>query len=252
MKLKILFYISLGCFLLFQIASAASPPMVEKHVFTPGADTEKEAQPEVAKAVSAKELQKQIVFSGVIVSPKGKKALLREVGGKAEHAKPEPGKTESQKGKMYAVGEQVKGMTVKEIGSNYLILAGQDGETKLNLYRGEKSRPAAPVIAQETSQQQPPGSPQQPPGAAAGPGQPNSPDQPQDSPGGAPSSFGPGPDKAGTPSSPDTNTPAAPPPGGDAPPNPFAEVLKKAAERRANRADQPSGGPANPFMNLQQ
>lgn len=252
---KIPWVVAVICAAWLQTADAASSPMVERHVFTPGTESEKEATVETAKAVNPKELQRQLVFSGVINGPKGKKALIREIGNKqADPAKPDAGKTEVTKNKTFGIGEQIKGMTIKEIGSNYLVLAGQEGETKLNLYRGEKARPVAPVIAQETSQQ-PPGSPPQPPGMAAGPGQPNSPDPAHPSHGGGPAEpgvFGPGPDKSATPSTPETNTPGASPATSDAPPNPFAEVLKKAAERRANRADQQSGGPANPFLNMQQ
>ena len=230
--------------------------MVEKHLFAPSAESEKESTTEVAKAINPKELQRQIIFSGVIIGPKGKKALIRESGGKpADSPRAETGKSDAAKNKLYAVGEQIKGMTIKDIGSNYLVLAGQEGETRLNLYRGEKSRPAAPVIAQETTSH-PPQSPPQPPGV---PGQPNSPGEP--SPPSTPTTHdvsgpgaaGPGPGNSPGSSQPDVNTSTAAP-GSDAPPaNPFAEVMKKAAERRANRPDQPSsGGMSNPFMNLPQ
>lgn len=255
---KIPWIATIVCVAWIQCADAASPPMVEKHVFTPGTESEKEVSAEIPKPVSSKELQKQLVFSGVIIGPKGKRALIRETGSKpVDPAKPDAGKTESAKNKSFGVGEQIKGLTIKDIGSNYLILAGQEGETKLSLYRGEKTRPVPPVIAQEPPQHlQPPGQSPMPTGLAAGPGQPNSPDQTPPSPGadgGGPAVFGPGPDRSSPGSTPDASNAKSSPSADAPPPNPFADVLKKAAERRANRvADQPVGGPANPFMNLQQ
>ncbi len=48
---------------------------------------------------------------------------------------------------MLKVGDQIKGMMIQEIGSNFVLLAGKENETvKMNLYKGAKVRPApAPV-----------------------------------------------------------------------------------------------------------
>jgi hypothetical protein len=253
--MKRIIWLPLIIYALFvQHAFATPPPMVEKHIFTPSAESEKETTIEAAKAINPKELQRQIIFSGVITGPKGKKAMLRDSGKPADVPKAEAGKTDAVKQKLYAVGEQIKGMTIKDIGSNYVILAGQEGETKLNLFRGEKARPAAPVIAQESTAQ-PPQAQQHPPGTPGGPASPGDHAQgPANEPGGPGAIGPPSPDRTAPSNQPDAGAAAAGT-GSDAPPpNPFAEVLKKAAERRANRAEQPSsgGGMSNPFMNLQQ
>ena len=176
---KYFWSVTIICCLMCTGVHATSPPMVERHVFTPAQESEKEAQLDPIKAVNPKELQRQVVFTGVIIGPKGKKVLVRETGNR------EPGNKTADiiKPMSYGIGDQIKGMTIKDIGSNYLILAGQEGETKLNLYRGEKARPSAPAPAPE-----PPSPPAQPPGGMA---QPNDPSHPLSAPEpGAPGSDG--------------------------------------------------------------
>jgi hypothetical protein len=231
---KYFWFVAIITGLLCQGVNAASSPMVEKHVFTPGQESEKEVQPEPAKIINPKELQKQFIFSGVIIGPKGKQALIRETGGKP---------ADGPKNKPYSIGDQIKGMTIKDIGSNHIILAGQEGETKLNLYNGGKARPSPSVIAQEP-QSRPP-QPNQP--------QPDLPKMPpaQPEPGGHPGGYGvsktlpaPVPPEVGG---------SSVVPGGESPaPNPFADAMKKAAERRVDGANQPPGNVVNPFMNLAQ
>lgn len=229
---KYFWFITIISVLLCQGSNAASSPMVERHVFTPGQESEKEVQPEVAKVANPKELQKQFIFSGVIIGPKGKQAMIRETGGKP---------ADGTKNKPYSIGDQIKGMTVKDIGSNHIILAGQEGETKLNLYGGSKPRPSPPAIAPEPPQSKPPNQP--PPDPSKMP-----PSQPE--PGGPPGS---GVNKTLPGPAPEVGSSNVPP-GAESPPglNPFVDAMKKAAERKANRADQPSGNTVNPFMNLAQ
>lgn len=227
---KYFWFITVISCLLCQSAGAASSPMVERHVFTPLQESEKEVQSEVAKIANPKELQKQFIFSGVIIGPKGKQAMIRETGGKPADA---------PKNKPYSIGDQIKGMTIKDIGSNHIILAGQEGETKLNLYGGGKPRPSPPAIAPEP--------PSKPPNQPLDPSKmpPSLPDS------GAPPGSGvnktlpgPAPEVAGS-----NEAPSGEPPSGL---NPFVDAMKKAAERKASRVDQPSGNAVNPFMNLAQ
>jgi hypothetical protein len=215
--------------------------MVERHVFMPAQESEKEVQADGAKTINPKELQRQVIFSGVIIGPKGKKALIRETGNKTADA---------SKNKPYSIGDQIKGMTIKEIGSNHIVLAGQEGETKLNLYNGGKPRPSPPVIAPE-----PPVQPPQAPGMTIQPNLPNPsqalplPETSVQAPGTAINKPLQGPVPGPVPEAGGSKIV----PGGDpSANNPFADAIKKAAERKANRADQPSENVANPFGNLTQ
>jgi hypothetical protein len=111
-------------------------PMVERHIFMPeeqeGANPEsvKEKSPEVEK------LERELLFTGIIIGPDGKRAMIRE--------KTHPRGKEAEKASLVREGDEIRGMTVKEIGSNYLVLAGQGGDVRLNLFQEGKERPAPP------------------------------------------------------------------------------------------------------------
>lgn len=111
-----------------------APPMVEKHIFSP--ETARRIPLEDKKSPVVKQIEQQIIFTGVIISPAGRRAMMREklVRGR---------KRESE---FYKEGDEINGMTVKQIGSNFIILSGQGKNVKLNLYQGPKVRPAPPAM----------------------------------------------------------------------------------------------------------
>jgi hypothetical protein len=110
------------------------PPMVEKHIFSP--DTVKKNPLENKTSPVVKQIEQQIIFTGVIISAQGRRAMLRE---KAVRR----GTTHSE---LYKEGDEINGMTIKKIGSNFIILAGKGKSVKLNLYQGTKVRPAPPAV----------------------------------------------------------------------------------------------------------
>jgi len=127
-----------GLFVLVSLPAAGwcgQVPMVEKHIFSPEA-VQKEAPLEDKKSPAAKRIEREIIFTGVIGSPGGRRAMMSEKSARA-------GKRQSE---LYKEGDEIRGMTLKKIGSNFIILAGEGNEVKLNLYQGEKIRPAPPAL----------------------------------------------------------------------------------------------------------
>jgi hypothetical protein len=114
-------------------ASPAPSAMVEKEIF--GSDSDSGPLGGAAKSPEALKLEREITFTGVIVSAEGKRAMIRET-----RRGPNAGEEKS----ILKEGDEIKGMTIKEIGSNYLILAGQGKEVRLHLYSEAKQRPAPP------------------------------------------------------------------------------------------------------------
>jgi len=108
---------------------AASSPMVEKHIFLP----EKQSE----AAVSSDELREKLVFSGVLISQKGRYAFIRE---KTRQKGPDTQR-------IYQEGDVISGALITSIQPNHLILVNDDGEIRLKLYAGNKKRPA-PVTVQ--------------------------------------------------------------------------------------------------------
>ena len=111
-----------------------APPMVEKHIFSP--ETGRKIPLEDKKSPVVKQIEQQIIFTGVIISPDGRRAMMREKVTRG-------GKRQSE---LYKEGDEINGMTVRQIGSNFVILASQGKKVKLNLYQGAKVRPAPPAI----------------------------------------------------------------------------------------------------------
>jgi hypothetical protein len=217
---------------------AESSPMVERHIF--GQDDSEGKGPDavIEKSPEAERLEKQVLFTGVIIAPDGKRAMVRE---KAKTTKDTGAATPLKE------GDEISGMTIKEIGSNYLVLTGTSGDVRLGLFRTEKERPAPPPepkMAEAASA--PAGTPgqQQPP--AETPGQPSAPPAKGSAP---PAVFGPGGTmKPGeTPAQPkepsDTVQGETTPPG----PNPFGDALKKAQER-SSLGTQGRRNQVNPFL----
>ena len=118
----------------YQSASAEPSPMVQQHIFAPDQGLEQKAPP--IAPVDAAGLEKDLIFTGVLITPKGKQAILAETG------KNEKG---AQKQKhIMKEGDSIKGMSIKEIGSNYLLLSSNENLVRIKLYAGIKSRPIAP------------------------------------------------------------------------------------------------------------
>jgi len=118
----------------YQSVSAEPPPMVQRHIFAPDQVLEQKA--DVAPPIDAAGLEKDLVFTGVLLTSNGKRVILSESGKNAKD-------TQKQKHIMKE-GESIKGMTIKEIGSNYLILSSNETLVRLKLYSGIKNRPAPP------------------------------------------------------------------------------------------------------------
>jgi hypothetical protein len=116
----------MGCFFFPFFAEGSSSPMVERHIFSPA--------PEVKglhKSPLSLKLEKDLLFTGVILSSKGNWAIIRE----SEKA----GDTATSG--LRKEGDEIAGMVIMEIGKNYLILKEQGKEVRLNLYHEGKPRP---------------------------------------------------------------------------------------------------------------
>ena len=147
----------LGLSLSANLVLADMSPMTEKHIFTPENIGETKAEAPPAPVLTAGDLEKEIQFTGVLISPKGRSAILTE---KVKKDKNGPKHVLMQ-------GDQIKGMTIQEIGSNFVLLTGKENTTvKMNLYKGAKTRPA-PILAETKKPEMPagPNTLQAPPGA---------------------------------------------------------------------------------------
>jgi len=111
---------------------AEAIPMIDRHIFLPESPGEQKEESPAVPAATGSALEKEILFSGVLVTPKGKQAII------SENIKNDKTKQKH----VYKEGDQIKGMTVKEIGSNYVMIATKENTVRLNLYKGIKSRPA--------------------------------------------------------------------------------------------------------------
>jgi hypothetical protein len=213
---RIAVLIGIALFLYFPGLSLGASPMVEHHIFAP--EAQEDATPEAVKEKSpeVEKLEREVSFTGIIIGPDGKRAMIREKA----HSR---GK-EAEKASLLKEGDEIRGMTVKEIGSNYLVLAGQGGDVRLNLFQEGKERPAPPPEARTVE------TPGLPPGTAPGaqqegatekqPVHPGEPAKPQAAP------------KPTTPG----QTPRTVPPAQTATPgqqgdNPFANALKRAQQQ---------------------
>lgn len=124
----------------------AEPAMVQKHLFTPGLEIEANKSAgqtaEQKKPTLDPKVKNEVIFTGVIIGPKGKIALCREAKDK---------NTRLQKRE----GDTILGMTVKRIESNYMLLTDTEGkEMRLNVFQSDRKRPDAlplPVQSLATS-----------------------------------------------------------------------------------------------------
>ncbi len=117
-------------------APGAPSLMVERHIFSPEQDGKG-----THKTPMTLKLEKELMFTGVIISSRGKWAIIRETGKK---------KDEKDSG-LRKEGDEIRGMLIKEIGSNFLILAREGKEVRLNLYHGGKPRPPMPAGSESSS-----------------------------------------------------------------------------------------------------
>jgi len=111
-------------------AMGGSSPMVERHIFLPEPDTTGSY-----KSPLTLKLEKELMFTGVIISSHGKWAMIREKGRK----------TDREVRGRHKEGDEVKGMVIRKIGNNFLILAGEGTQVRLSLYHEGKQRPAMPA-----------------------------------------------------------------------------------------------------------
>ena len=115
-------------------AGAQEPPMVEKHIFSP--DTEIAESPKKGASPKANKLEGKITFTGVIISPQGKRAIIKQKG--------EYRKEGNDRSSLYKEGDEIDGMTLKEIGGNFVVLLDEGKEVRIKLYTGDKRRPVPP------------------------------------------------------------------------------------------------------------
>jgi hypothetical protein len=91
-------------------------PMVERHIFLPETTVEQKEEAPVAPAATVSALEKEIQFTGVLVTPKGKLAIISENVKNDKTKQKRPLKE----------GDQIKGMTVTEIGPTYVLMATKE------------------------------------------------------------------------------------------------------------------------------
>jgi len=108
MNSKLFLFLTL-CLFLPLSAMGGSSPMVERHIFLPEPDTTGSY-----KSPLTLKLEKELMFTGVIISSHGKWAMIREKGRK----------TDRGVSGRHKEGDEVKGMVIRKIGNNFLILAG--------------------------------------------------------------------------------------------------------------------------------
>jgi len=110
------------------------PPMVEKHIFSLKSNTRE--SPRKGEPSGPREVDRAISFTGVIISPQGKRAMIKE--GVRSRGR------QGTRSNLYKEGDEIDGMILKEIGSNYIVLLREGKEVRLRLYKGGKKRPAPP------------------------------------------------------------------------------------------------------------
>ncbi len=88
--------------------------------------------------------KKQLVFSGVISSDRGRKALILNRRSK------DPAKRRHSI--MLGKGDTIMDLSIEDVGPNFVVLASQGRTMRLNLYEGKKNRPR-PIPQIKTSTQ---------------------------------------------------------------------------------------------------
>ena len=120
----------------YQPVSAEPSPMVQRHIFAPDQGLEQDANAVAPNPIDSVGSEKDLIFTGVLLTSNGKQVILSETG------KNEKGI--QKKKHIMKEGEAIKGMTIKEIGSNYLLLSSNENLVRIKLYTGIKSRPTPP------------------------------------------------------------------------------------------------------------
>jgi hypothetical protein len=130
--------ITFGPLLAWALRTVHAEPsaMVEHHIFMP--EEQAAARPEAAneKTPEVKKLERELLFTGIIIGPDGRRAMIRE--------KPRHRGKEVENDSLLREGDEIHGMTLKHIGRNYLLLTGQGGDVRLNLFQEGKKRPPPP------------------------------------------------------------------------------------------------------------
>jgi len=105
------------------------PAMVRRNLFVapdrPGGGVSR------SPAGAAASLERRLLFTGVVITPQGRRALLEEAG---------VGRAKS----LSAEGDVVAGWTLVEIGSNYVVVERDGRRERLRLFSATKPRPVPP------------------------------------------------------------------------------------------------------------
>jgi hypothetical protein len=117
--------------LVFPVMAFAASPMVEKHIFLPEKASEKK------NIVPDDKIKAGVLFTGVVISEKGRYAFIKE---RRRKKSLEPVK------KIYGEGDEISGAVISKIAPNYIVLLNNGNEIKIKLYSGKKKRPAPPVV----------------------------------------------------------------------------------------------------------
>ena len=102
----------------------ANSPMIEKHIFLPEKVSKKKKVP-----FDEAKIKKDIIFSGVVISSKGRYAFIKQRSKKDDK-------------KIFEQGDELAGGVLSRIASNYIVLSNDGKDLKLKLYSGKKKRPA--------------------------------------------------------------------------------------------------------------
>ena len=102
----------------------ATSPMIEKHIFLPEKVSKKKKVP-----FNEAKVKKDIIFTGVVISSKGRYAFIKQRSKKDDK-------------KIFEQGDELAGGILSEIASNYIVLSNDGKDLKLKLYSGNKKRPA--------------------------------------------------------------------------------------------------------------
>ncbi len=210
-------------------------PMFDRHIFTPDAISEQKEEAPVPIAAVGSALEKEILFTGVMITPTGKQAII------SENAKNE----KTRQKHVLKIGDQIKGMTIKEIEPNCVLMASKENTVRMNLYKGLKVRPAP--VAEAPRKETGPAAPgkELPPGMTADAQQTKtgkSEAAPAGTPGAVPGAAG---KEAQSPFGGDKNNGAPAQNNSGSGTNPFAEILKGAEQNLPRPGNSPVALPFN-------
>jgi len=102
----------------------ATSPMIEKHIFLPEKVSKKKKVP-----FNEAKIKKDLIFSGVVISSKGRYAFIKQRSKKDDK-------------KIFEQGDELAGGVLSRIASNYIVLSNDGKDLKLKLYSVKKKRPA--------------------------------------------------------------------------------------------------------------